>query len=61
MRDEQNSHARLALWLGGIVAAALALFLLTGGELGGTKRVASDEDLPQIASPTRSSDNVGSR
>jgi hypothetical protein len=36
--------------LGGLVAAAAIAFLLTGGELGGKKKVEGDHDLPPVAS-----------
>jgi hypothetical protein len=42
--------------LGGVLIAAAALFILTGGELGGKKTVQGDADLPPVASnssPTR--------
>ena len=35
----------------GVCAVAAALFLLTNGELGGNKKVHSDQDLPPVASP----------
>jgi hypothetical protein len=38
--------------LGGIAIAAAALFILTGGELGGKKTVQGDADLPPVASTT---------
>ena len=43
--------AAIGLILGGIFAAAAALFILTGGELGGKKQIKSDADLPPVASP----------
>jgi hypothetical protein len=39
--------------VGGIVAVAAAIFIFSGGELGGKKTVASDRDLPPIASTDR--------
>jgi hypothetical protein len=39
------------LILGGICAAAAALFILSGGELGGEKKIKGDADLPPVASP----------
>jgi hypothetical protein len=36
--------------IGGIVAAAAALFIFSGGELGGKKTVEGDQDLPPLAS-----------
>jgi hypothetical protein len=65
MPDNQQSYSGLGVILGGIVAVALAVFLLTGGDLGGTKKVESDADLPKVTSPaappSQSSGNVGSR
>jgi hypothetical protein len=46
-----NNRPSIGLILGGIFAAAAALFIFTGGELGGTKKVKSDADLPPVASP----------
>jgi len=40
------------LLLGGVFALAAAFFILTGGELGGEKKVKGDADLPPVASPT---------
>ncbi len=37
------------LILGGIVAAAAIIFIMSGGELGGKKTVESDQDLPPVA------------
>ena len=36
--------------VGGIVAAAAIIFILSGGEMGGKKTVEGDQDLPPIAS-----------
>jgi len=41
------------LVIGGIVALAAAIFIFTGGQLGGKKTVDSDEDLPPIATTDR--------
>jgi hypothetical protein len=38
-----------AIIVGGIVVAAIAIFIFTGGELGGKKSVEGDDDLPPIA------------
>jgi hypothetical protein len=35
--------------VGGIVAVAAAIFIFSGGELGGKKTIEGDEDLPPIA------------
>ena len=52
-RDNPNgSMGGLGLLLGGIVLLALIIFVTTGGELGGTKKVESDADLPQVSSPS---------
>jgi hypothetical protein len=42
-----------SLVIGGIVAVAAALFIFSGGDLGGKKTVAGDEDLPPIATTDR--------
>ena len=39
--------------LGGLVAIAAVMFLLSGGEWGGKKKVMGDEDLPPIASSSK--------
>ena len=36
--------------IGSIVAVAAAIFIFSGGELGGNKTVEGDQDLPPIAS-----------
>ncbi|MBN8959093.1 MAG: hypothetical protein J0H17_21435 [Rhizobiales bacterium] len=65
--DKKESIGGLSLLLGGIVLIAFIIFLSTGGELGGTKKVESDADLPQVTSPTSPpsgplrSENTGSR
>lgn len=63
MDDDRSSTSRLVLILGAIVLAALVVFIWTGGELGGTKTVESDADLPQVTSPTPTdrADNAGRR
>ena len=39
--------------IGGIVAVAAAIFIFSGGELGGKKTVEGDQDLPPIATAER--------
>ena len=39
--------------VGGIVALAAAILIFSGGELGGKKTVAGDQDLPPIATTER--------
>jgi len=38
------------LIVGGIVAIAAIIFIMSGGDLGGKKTVEGDQDLPPIAS-----------
>jgi len=38
------------LIVGGIVALAAMIFIISGGDLGGKKTVEGDQDLPPIAS-----------
>ncbi len=63
MADNPPTYRGLAALLGGLVALALVVFLVTGGSLGGAKKVSSDADLPQIASPKapKGADNTGTR
>jgi hypothetical protein len=35
--------------IGGIVIVAIAIFVFSGGELGGKKTVEGDDDLPPVA------------
>jgi hypothetical protein len=51
MADNKTSTGFLGAVLGGLVAVAAMVFLITGGDLGGTKKVQSDADLPPVASP----------
>ena len=51
MRDNQHDGAwtgSLGAILGAVIAAALAIFLLSGGEHFGKKTVNSDDDLPPV-------------
>jgi len=41
------------LVVGGIVALAAIVFILSGGELGGKKTIDGDDDLPPVVSTTR--------
>lgn len=49
---DKTSTGFLGAVLGGIVVVMAMVFLITGGDLGGTKKVESDADLPPVASPT---------
>jgi len=51
--NNSNSNGAVGLVLGGIFAAAAVAFILTGGELGGQKKVHGDTDLPPVASGTK--------
>lgn len=48
-----NNNGTFGLIVGGIVAVAAVLFILTGGELGGKKTVEGDQDLPPVAETSR--------
>jgi hypothetical protein len=67
MASNQGPNLSFALLLGGVVLLALMIFLVTGGQLGGSKKVASDADLPKVTSPKpppgpgRDLGNVGTR
>jgi hypothetical protein len=68
MASNQRPNLGFAALLGGVVVLALVIFIVTGGQLGGSKKVASDADLPQVTSPkpppggpTRDAGNVGTR
>jgi hypothetical protein len=45
----------LGTLLGALVVIAAAAFVFSGGQLGGVKKVESDQDLPPVASPVTSS------
>jgi hypothetical protein len=52
---DNRTNGRFGLVLGGVVVLAAAVFILTGGELGGKKEVKSDADLPPVTTgaPTK--------
>ena len=50
---DRRSNKFLILVLGIVVAVAAAIFILTGGDLGGTRDVKSDSDLPPVTSPQK--------
>ena len=50
-QDNQRASS-MGLIIGGIFAVAAAFFILTGGELGGEKKIKGDADLPPVASGT---------
>ena len=47
--NHKDNNGSFGLIVGGIVAVAAAIFIFSGGELGGKKTVDGDEDLPPIA------------
>jgi hypothetical protein len=49
---DQNMRS-LGLFVGALVVIGAAIFILSGGDLGGKKTVASDRDLPPVASLDR--------
>lgn len=54
-RSNEPARGSIGLLLGGVLAVAAALFIMTGGQLGGVKEVRGDADLPAVASPPASS------
>ncbi|MEP7030509.1 MAG: hypothetical protein ABI830_06215 [Pseudolabrys sp.] len=44
----KNDTGLFGLIIGGIVAIAAALFIFSGGELGGKKTIEGDQDLPPL-------------
>jgi xanthine/uracil permease len=48
----QTFNGKLGAILGAIIAAAVIIFLLSGGEHVGKKTVDSDDDLPPVATGT---------
>ena len=48
MPDNRESNGQLGAILGALIAVALAIFLLNGGEHFGKKTVNSDADLPPV-------------
>jgi gas vesicle protein len=45
----KDNNGIFGIIVGGVVAAIAAMFILSGGELGGKKTVEGDQDLPPIA------------
>jgi hypothetical protein len=50
MANTGSSNGRLGAVLGALIALAVAVFLLNGGEHFGKKTVSSDADLPPVTS-----------
>jgi hypothetical protein len=51
--NPNGANGTLGLILGGVMVLAAAIFIFTGGELGGKKTVGGDADLPPVASSNR--------
>ena len=49
----KTDNGLFGLVVGGIVALAAIIFILSGGELGGKKTISGDDDLPPVESTTR--------
>jgi hypothetical protein len=49
MSDNGAPHGKLGALLGAVIAVAVAVFLLGGGEHLGKKTVNGDDDLPPVA------------
>ena len=46
----ENNNGTFGIIVGGVFAVIAAIFILTGGELGGKKTVKGDQDLPPVSS-----------
>jgi len=51
--NNDNEKGFFGLIVGGIVALAAVVFILSGGDLGGKKTVEGDKDLPPITTTQR--------
>jgi tetrahydromethanopterin S-methyltransferase subunit B len=49
----KDSNGTFGIIIGGVVAVIAAIFILSGGELGGKKTVEGDQDLPPVATTDR--------
>jgi hypothetical protein len=49
----KQDNGFFGLIIGGIVALAAMIFIMSGGDLGGKKTVEGDQDLPPIANTDR--------
>ena len=45
-----NSNGTFGIIVGGVVAVIAAIFIFSGGELGGKKTIEGDQDLPPVSS-----------
>jgi hypothetical protein len=46
----KDSNGTFGIIIGGVVAVMAAIFILSGGELGGKKTIQGDQDLPPVSS-----------
>ena len=49
MNNSNGTNGTFGILIGGVVAVIAAIFILSGGELGGKKTVEGDQDLPPIS------------
>ncbi len=49
----KTDHGLFGLVVGGIVAIAAILFILSGGDYGGKKTIDGDQDLPPVENSAR--------
>jgi hypothetical protein len=47
---KKDSNGTFGIIVGGVVAVLAAIFILSGGELGGKKTIQGDQDLPPVSS-----------
>jgi len=45
----KDSNGTFGIIIGGVVAVIAAIFILSGGELGGKKTIEGDQDLPPVS------------
>jgi len=47
-----KDNGTFGIIIGGVFAAIAAIFILSGGELGGKKTIEGDQDLPPVVNDT---------
>jgi len=50
---KRDSNGTFGIIVGGVVAVIAAIFILSGGELGGKKTVEGDQDLPPVTNTNK--------
>jgi hypothetical protein len=53
MADKRGFPGSFGIILAAVVIVSAMAFLLTGGDLGGRKKVEKDADLPKVTSPEK--------